>query len=81
MSAKRIGGSQLDSDQKQPDIHSTKAGDRRQTGRGGGRGADSGDYVEYNLDRSPYPELTNVIINYMQLMLIFRHTFRSKQSC
>ena len=26
----------------------------------------------------PFPELTTVIINYMRLMLIFWHTFRSK---
>ena len=31
--------------------------------------------------RSLFPQLTNVIINYMQLMLIFWHTFRSKKSC
>ena len=28
-----------------------------------------------------YPELTNVILNYMELMLTFWHTFRSKKSC
>ena len=29
----------------------------------------------------PNPQLTNVIINYMQLVLSFWHTFRSKKSC
>ena len=36
----------------------------------------------YFADAGPrYPELTNVIINYMQLMLNVWHSFRSKNSC